>query len=150
MNLFKYKFSSKINRPINPNRYSEEINVIKDYINERKGIIVLKNDNELVFEGSESIWRGDICETVERGKFTIIENEGKLELIYQIEIDPILVYLTIIGLTIVIVFYKTWFIGMPFIWVGGMNWITALTRNHSMMRNIAFEIDQLNKDINIK
>ncbi|TCD21056.1 hypothetical protein EZ456_19175 [Pedobacter psychrodurus] len=145
---FKYKFSTVINRPINENGYAKEIQVVKEYIDERKGNIILKNNYELTFRGSYSKWRGNICSTVKTGRFIIDEKEGKLSLIYHIQIDSLLVYLTAIGLTIAIIFHQTWFIGMPFIWVGGMNWITALTRNNSMMYNIAFEIDKLSKDIN--
>jgi hypothetical protein len=147
MSPFKYKFSTEINRPINENGYAKEIQVVKEYIDERKGNIILKNNYELTFRGSHSKWRGNICSTVETGRFTISEREGKLSLIYRIQIDPPMVYLTAIGLTFLIAFHQVWFIGMPFIWLGGMNWITALTRNNSMMYNIAFEINKLSKEM---
>ena len=150
MSPFKYKFSTAISRPVNENGYAKEIQVVKEYIYERKGNIILKNNYELIFKGSYSNWRGNICDTVETGGFTISETEGKLNLIYRIQIDPSMVYLTAIGLTFLIIFHQVWFVGMPFIWVGGMNWITALTRNNSMMYNIAFEINKLNKEIPLK
>lgn len=150
MSPFKYKFSTAISRPINENGYAKEIQVVKEYIDERKGNIILKNNYELTFKGSYSKWRGDICTTVETGSFTISEKGGKLNLVYRIQIDPAMVYLTAIGLTFLIIFHQAWFIGMPFIWLGGVNWITTLTRNNSMMYNIAFEIDKLSHNISPK
>jgi len=145
MNLFKYKFSTSIDRPISLDGYPAEIKVVKEHIDEKKGIIVLKSNNELHFKGTYSAWRGNICASVNSGKFTIEEDKGKLLLIYRIEIDHILVYLTLIGMSISIAFYKIWLAGMPLIWLGGMNWFISLVRNNSMMYDIAFEINQLNK-----
>lgn len=143
--LFKYKFSTKIKRPISQNGYAKEIQIVKNYIDEKKGIIVLNNNRELAFKGTFSNWRPNIFSGVESGKFSITKERGMLKLIYQIKIDPALVYLTILGIALTCIFYQVWVVGMPFIGLGGINWLIALVRNNAMMYNIAFEIDQLDK-----
>jgi len=143
--LFKYKFATEIKRPISQDGYAKEIKIVKNYIDEKKGIIVLNNNNELAFKGTYSNWRPNIFSGVESGKFTITTEKGRLKLIYQIEIDPALVYLTIIGIALSCSFYRVWFIGMPFIGLGGINLLIALVRHNAMLYSIEFEIDQLDK-----
>ncbi|MVN23515.1 hypothetical protein [Mucilaginibacter arboris] len=144
MLLSKYKFSAGLDRPINSCGYPKEIQVLKDYIDEKKGNIVLINESELIFKGGYSPWRGNICKFIKEGKFNIREKNQKLFLEYRIQIDKLIIYIRLFGIGLGI--FLDWKVSVPFVWVGGMNWILAIIRNNSMVDNIAGEINQLLKN----
>jgi hypothetical protein len=143
-------FSEKLPKNFDERYYGMGIQTIKHILTENKGRIKSIEDDGLTFKGSHSYWRGSICKGVDKGAFKIQKKNNKVIVIYKIFFYELFIFTSIAGIVFGAISQEIWVgIGI-FLWLGGMNWITAIIRHQSMLKDIALEIDRNFNNLNEK
>ena len=144
-----FPFSIRYSNHLKKGVYNDQFNVmqyIKKYISEEKGEIIKINKSELTFKSiffRNYSW--GIMAPIEKGKFKLIRKSNKMILTYEF-------YMYRLFIIVFVVSAVAWAISndikiaiMCFVWLGGMNWLTALIRHKLMLLEIITGLNNLDK-----
>ena len=135
---FKIKFSTQIIGTISPENSQLIVNFIKDYIVKRKGQDIKIEKDHLTFKTNLfKMSSFDILSPVEKGIFYIKVKEQNLSLVYEIFMFRLFIISIIMSIIFGILTTDIRIGIFAFLWLGGMNWITAILRNRIMLNKIA-------------
>lgn len=146
-----FPFSISFNQPLESIVTSDNQQVILKYI--MKSILhdkvdnVVMNDENLIYKGSSSYWRGSLFGTVDKGVFSLNYKDNKWRLNYQINIHKLFLHTAILSSFMEIFVLANsgpWWIGLvAFSWLCGVNGIITFFRHQALATEIAWDIDEL-------
>lgn len=152
MSPFQYSYSTEINKGFNHDNYHVEVSIIKEYIEKRRGIVKLIENDRLIFKGMNI--RNNVFCQIKFGYFNIEQKREKLFLTYKIEFEKTVFYFfflgILIGILLLIFFPKIWTFCIPLLVMGGGNWAITLIRNGLVLNDIVLLINNLKKEKSIE
>ncbi|HYG39526.1 MAG TPA: hypothetical protein VD908_12940 [Cytophagales bacterium] len=119
---------------------------IRDFIEKKSADDIVVEGSKLTFKSKffkAGRWNTNILVPIEKGEFNIVKKGDKTFLTYEF-----FMYHLFIGTLLIALFFSAisghiWIGLFFFIWLCGMNWITAIFRHKSMHKKITLEIDKL-------
>jgi hypothetical protein len=143
---FSIKYSAKLHENYTSDRNKETLEFIEDFITQKTGDDIVIEDNKLTFKSKFfkwGRWNTNILVPIEKGVFTIIGKGDGTILTYEFYMYHLFIAVTIMSIFMATVSQQVWVGIVCFLWLGGMNWLTAIIRHKMMLREIAKKIDNL-------
>ena len=143
---FSIKYSARLSDSFASDRNKEALEFIEDFITKKTGDDIIIENDKLTFKSKffkSGRWNTNILVPIEKGVFNIIEKGGKTILTYEFYMYHLFITVTIMSAFMATVSQQVWFGILCFLWLGGMNWLTAIIRHKMMLNEIAKEIDNL-------
>jgi hypothetical protein len=141
---FTVTYSSRLSISMTDANKTLVLACIQDMLLKKSAKTVTVGTYEVGFKGSTSPWRGSLMGSVDKGIFTLIEKDGISILTYKFYFIQLFIVTPLMGLCFGL-FSKSVWIGVgAFLWLGGMNWVIAIVRHHSLFQEIS---EQLNNDL---
>lgn len=140
---FSIKYTKQLKHTVNASDMHKVLNHIAGFITNKTGEDINIQDNQLTFKSRffRMRWNTNIMAPIEKGAFTIISDEAKTILIYEIFMYRLFIIVSIMSVVMATVSQQIWFGVLCFFWLGGMNWIIARSRHRNMLNDIANGID---------
>jgi hypothetical protein len=139
---FSIKYTKQLKSKVAPADTKKVMTFIEAYISKRTGQDIVIEENNITFR--TSLFRGwstNILAPIEKGKFKLLDKDGNSILTYEFFMYRLFIIVSFMSIAAGVTLHKVWFGLGCFVWLGGMNWITALIRQHSMLGDIAKSID---------
>ena len=142
---FSIRYNKRLKAIITPDNQQEALLYIQKRIEEDKADNIVIENNQISYKGSTSNRRG-LFGSVDDGVFNF-KRKGNLSILcYRINMKRvftiILILCTLSELTC-IGSGDWWFGIIAFLWLGGINWIIAVTQHEAVAASIAIGIDDL-------
>jgi hypothetical protein len=145
---FSITYSTTLKEKIVPENYPKILQHIKAFIINKPAKDIIIESNKLSFKPGAYYGNWNIMVSIEKGIFSIIEKEGHVILTYEFFMYRLFITTGIMSVIAGIFTQILWIPIVAFLWLCGMNWITALARHKSMFDDLASEIDALVKHEN--
>ncbi len=141
---FTIKYSVHLDNYYAIERSKETLEIIQEFITQKTGEDIIIRDNKLTFKSKffkSGRLNTNVLVPIEKGVFTIIEKDRRPILTYEFYMYRLFIVVTIMSAFGAIADQQVWSGILCFLWVGGMNWLTAIIRHKMMLNEIAKEID---------
>ena len=143
---FSIKYSARLGDNFTSGRIKETLEFIEEFITKKTGDGIIIEDNKLTFKSKFfkwGRWNTNILVPIEKGVFIIVDKGDRTLLTYEFYMYHLFIAVTIMSTFIASVSQQVWVGILCFLWLGGMNWLTAIIRHKMMLNEIAKEIDNL-------
>ncbi len=140
---FSNRYVRELDDSLTDDQLASAMEYIKAFMEKKRADDVVLQEGRLTFNsGFFTIrWNFDILTTIDRGVFTIVSEGGKTTITYEIFMYSLFIIVPIMSIAIGLLSKEIWGGIGCFLWLGGMNWIIALTRHGGMFREIVEGID---------
>jgi hypothetical protein len=138
---FSITYLSTLNENFGQERYPAVLKFVGDFIINKPAKDIIIENNTLKFKPGFTFWSGNIMGPIERGIFILNPAGDRVILTYQFFMYHMFIITGIMAVVLAIVSQQIWFGVGAFLWLCGMNWVTALVRHRGMLDEIAAGID---------
>lgn len=143
---FSIRYSARLNGNFANDRNKEALDFIEDFITKKTAEDIVIDENKLTFKSKFfkwGRWNTNILVPIEKGIFIIVDKGDKTILTYEFYMYHLFIAVTIMSAFMATVSQQVWVGILFFLWVGGMNWLTAIIRHKMMLTEIAKEVENL-------
>ncbi|WP_342644620.1 hypothetical protein [Mucilaginibacter sp. CSA2-8R] len=139
---FSMHFSKPLKAVITPENRQMVLNYIKQSITDKKADNVVINLDHVKYKGSTSNSRTSLFGTVDCGVFSVILENGRWYVSYQIFIKKLFLFASAFC-TLGAFITNIWFGVIGFLWLFGLNCLVALFQDMSSAGTLMLGIDEL-------